>query len=254
MIKSSSTISKVPQITLYFWLIKLLSTAMGEATSDFLVYHSNPYVAVLLGLLGFVITFILQIKAKRYIAWIYWLFIVMIAIFGTMVADVTHVVLGVPYLWSSLTYAILLTSVFIIWFRVEKTLSIHSINTRRRELFYFAAVVATFAMGTALGDMSAMTLHLGYLASGLLFILLFLLPAIGFKSFRWNPIFSFWFAYIITRPLGASFADWFSKPATITGLGYGDGIVAILLTILIVVLVAYLSLTKIDDTNETTTR
>ena len=109
-------------------------------------------------------------------------------------------------------------------------------------------------MGTALGDMSAMTLHLGYLTSGLLFILLFLLPAIGFKSFRWNPIFSFWFAYIITRPLGASFADWFSKPATITGLGYGDGIVAILLTILIVVLVAYLSLTKIDDTNETTTR
>jgi uncharacterized membrane-anchored protein len=241
---------KVPEITIYFWIIKLLTTAMGESTSDYLVYHINPYLAVILGAVGFVAALILQFSVRKYVAWIYWLLVVMVAIFGTMVADVIHIVLGVPYYASTIAFAVILTVVFLTWYKVEKTLSIHSIYTRRREAFYWLAVLATFAMGTATGDMTAMTLHLGYLASGILFIVLFVLPAVGYLLLGLNEIFAFWFAYIMTRPLGASFADWFGKPKSITGLGYGDGIVVAVLTILIVILVGYLSVTHRDVQSE----
>ncbi len=239
-------LAKVPEITLYFWIVKLLTTAMGEATSDYLVYHINPYVAVILGAIGFVVALILQFLVRRYIAWIYWLLVVMVAIFGTMVADVTHIVLGVPYMVSTITFAVVLTAVFITWYKTEKTLSIHSIKTPRREFFYWATVLATFAMGTATGDMTAMTLQLGYFPSAILFAVLFLLPAIGYFFFGFNEIFSFWFAYVMTRPLGASFADWFSKSPKISGLGYGDGIVSGVLIIFIVIFVTYLSITRKD--------
>jgi uncharacterized membrane-anchored protein len=242
--------SKVPEITIYFWIVKLLTTAMGEATSDYLVYHMNPYIAVGLGAIGFVIALILQFAVRKYVAWVYWLLVVMVAIFGTMVADVTHIVLGVPYYLSTITFAMVLTVVLITWSKVEKTLSIHSIFTRRREMFYWATVLATFAMGTATGDMTAMTLHLGYLASGILFAVLFLLPAVGYFVFRLNGIFAFWFAYVMTRPLGASFADWFSKPPSISGLGYGDGLVSGVLVVFIVILVGYLTLSRKDMPGE----
>ena len=129
-------ITKVPEITIYFWIIKLLSTAMGEATSDYLVYSINPYVAVGIGALGFVIALALQFAVKRYIAWVYWLMVVMVSIFGTMAADVTHIVLLVPYYMSAATYLVVLAAVFLLWHRTERTLSIHSIYTRRREVFY----------------------------------------------------------------------------------------------------------------------
>jgi Repeat of Unknown Function (DUF347) len=163
-----------------------------------------------------------------------------------MAADVLHVGFGVPYTASSLLYAVVLAAVFIIWGRTEKTLSIHSIDTPRREIFYWLAVVATFAMGTALGDFTATTLHLGYLASGFLFAAVIAIPAIGFRLLRWNAIFSFWFAYVATRPLGASFADYLGKPKTAGGLGLGDGPVALELTIVIAVLVAFLAVTRRD--------
>lgn len=223
---------------------------MGESTSDYLVYHINPYLAVILGAVGFAAAFVLQFTVRKYVPWIYWLFVVMVAIFGTMVADVTHIVLGVPYYASTIAFAVILTIVFATWYKVEKTLSIHSINTHRREFFYWATVLATFAMGTAAGDMAAMTLHLGYLASGILFIVLFLLPGAGYYLFRINPIFAFWFAYVMTRPLGASFADWFGKPKSATGLGYGDGIVTAVFTVLIVIFVGYLTLSRKDIQNE----
>ncbi|MCY0900985.1 MAG: hypothetical protein OWU32_02220, partial [Firmicutes bacterium] len=127
------------------------------------------------------------------------------------------------------------------WHKVEGSLSIHSIHTRRRELFYWAAVLSTFAMGTAVGDMTATTLRLGYLPSGILFIVLFLLAGLGYVLLRVNAVLSFWFAYVMTRPLGASFADWFGKPKSMTGLGYGDGLVAGVFTVLIVLFVTYLS-------------
>jgi uncharacterized membrane-anchored protein len=246
-------LTKVPGITVYFWIVKLLTTAMGESTSDYLVYHMNPYIAVVLGGIGFVLSLILQFAVRKYVAWIYWLLVVMVAIFGTMVADVTHIVLGVPYYASTIAFAIILTVVFTTWYKVEKTLSIHSIYTRRREVFYWAAVLATFAMGTATGDMTAMTLHLGYLASGVLFAVLFVLPALGYRLFGLNEIFAFWFAYVMTRPLGASFADWFGKPQSISGLGYGDGVVSVVLTILIVIFVGYLTLTRKDVPSEPAT-
>lgn len=237
---------KVPEITVFFWIIKLLTTAMGEATSDYLVYHANPYLAVVLGAVGFVIALVLQFKARRYIAWVYWLFVVMVAIFGTMVADATHIVLGVPYLDSTIAFAIILAVVFISWYRTVRTLSIHSITTRRREMFYWAAVLATFAMGTATGDMTAVTLHLGYFGSALMFIGLFLLPGLCYWLFGLNEIFAFWFAYVMTRPLGASFADWFGMPKSYSGLGYGRGVVSIVLTIFIIIFVGYLTVTKRD--------
>ncbi len=239
-------LSKVPEITVYFWIIKILSTAMGEATSDFLVFHINPYIAVILGALGFAAALVLQFRAKRYIAWVYWLLVVMVSIFGTMVADVIHVVLGVPYFLSTSAFAVTLVIILALWYRVEKTLSIHSIFTFRREMFYWATVLATFALGTAAGDMTAFSLHLGFLTSGILFAILFVIPGIGYRFLGLNDIFAFWFAYIMTRPLGASFADWFDKPAAVGGLGYGTPLISLILTAFIIIFVAYITTTKID--------
>ena len=218
---------------------------MGESTSDYLVFHINPYLAVAFGGIGLLISLILQFRAKKYVPWIYWLCVVMVAIFGTMAADVLHVALGIPYLISTVFFSTSLIIIFAVWYITEKTLSVHSINTRRREIFYWTSVMATFALGTAAGDLTAATLGLGYLLSGILFALIFVIPGIGYKKLAWNGIFSFWFAYIITRPLGASFADWFGK-ATLGGLGLGDEIVSAVLTILIIVFVVFVTITRKD--------
>ena len=179
--------SKVPLITAYFWIIKLLSTAMGEATSDYMVRTINPVIAVLLGFTGFVIAMVLQFRAKAYNAWIYWLAVVMVAVFGTQAADVLHIKFGVPYVASTAFYAVVLAVIFILWYRTEGTLSIHSIRTPRREVFYWATVLATFAMGTATGDLTAKTLNLGYLASGIWFSIAFAAVAVAHWKFRPEP-------------------------------------------------------------------
>ena len=240
---------KVPEITIYFWILKLLTTAMGESTSDYLVYHINPYIAVALGGIGLIASLVLQLLVRRYVAWIYWLAVVMVAVFGTMAADVTHVVLGIPYLVSTVFFAVVLAVIFVVWYASEKTLSIHSINTPRREMFYWATILATFALGTAAGDMTAATLGLGYFSSGVLFAVLFAVPALAYRLFGLNEIVAFWFAYIMTRPLGASFADWFGKPS-LGGLGLGDPKVALVLTILIIGFVGYLTVTRKDIKGE----
>ena len=237
---------RVPEITVYFWVIKALSTAMGESTSDYLVHAMAPVEAVALGFLTFLAALALQFSMRRYNAWTYWLAVVMVGVFGTMAADVLHVGFGVPYAVSSVFYALVLAAVFWSWQRTERTLSIHSVDSDRREAFYWAAVVATFAMGTALGDLTAYTFGLGYLASGVLFASVIAIPAVGYWRFGWNAIFSFWFAYVATRPLGASFADWMGKPKSAGGLGWGNGTVALGLSFLIVCLVAYLAITRLD--------
>lgn len=237
---------KVPEITLYFWIVKVLTTAMGETTSDYLVYHVNPYLAVIGCGAGLAVALVLQFVVRRYIAWVYWLAVVMVAIFGTMAADVVHIVLGVPYRVSTVGFAVALAIIFVGWYATEKTLSIHSIYTPRREMFYWAAIMATFALGTAAGDMTASTLHLGYFVSGVLFAVLFALPALGYWLFGLNPIFTFWFAYVMTRPLGASFADWLGKPPSLSGLGLGTGPISLVLAALIIVFVGYLSVTHKD--------
>jgi len=242
-------IRKVPEVTIYFWIIKLLTTAMGESSSDYLVYHINPYVAVILGGVGLLASLVLQLLVRRYVPWIYWLAVTMVAIFGTMAADVTHIVLNIPYQVSTLFFAFALAIIFAIWYASEKTLSIHSINTPRRELFYWAAVLATFALGTAAGDMTAATLGLGYFASGVLFAVLFAIPALAYRLFGLNEIIAFWFAYIMTRPLGASFADWLAKPY-LGGLGLGDAKVSFVLTILIIGFVGYVTVTRKDVQRE----
>jgi len=237
---------RVPEITAYFWVIKALSTAMGESTSDYLVHAINPVVAVGIGFIGFVVALWLQLSARRYIAWTYWLGVVMVGVFGTMAADVLHVGFHVPYIASSVLYAIALAAVFVTWYLTERTLSIHTVDTLRRELFYWAAVVATFAMGTAVGDLTAVTFKLGYDYSIVLFAVMIMIPAIGFRWLRWNAVFAFWFAYVVTRPLGASVADWVGKPKAVGGLGVGDGPVALVLTLAIACLVAYLAITRKD--------
>lgn len=239
---------KVPEVTLYFWLIKLLTTAMGEATSDFLVYHLSPYLAVGLGFVGLIAALGLQFYVRRYIPWIYWLAVVMVAVFGTMAADVLHVELHISYLTSTAFFAVVLAAIFIIWYMSEKTLSIHSITNARREVFYWATVIATFALGTAAGDLTANTLHLGYLASAGVFAVLFALPLLVYRVSGLGEVATFWLAYIMTRPLGASFADYFGKSA-LDGLGLGDTKVALVLTILIVILVWYVTVTH-KDTND----
>ena len=238
--------SKVPLITAYFWIIKLLSTAMGEATSDYMVRTINPVIAVLLGFTGFVIAMVLQFRAKAYNAWIYWLAVVMVAVFGTQAADVLHIKFGVPYIASTAFYAVVLAVIFILWYRTEGTLSIHSIRTPRRELFYWATVLATFAMGTATGDLTARTLNMGYLASGIWFSLAFAVVAVAHWKFGLNPILAFWIAYVLTRPVGASFADYVAFPHSVGGLGVGHGQVALALTAVIVILVGYLAVTRKD--------
>ncbi|MEO8972077.1 MAG: hypothetical protein ABI406_10830 [Ktedonobacteraceae bacterium] len=241
--------SKVPEITAFFWIIKLLSTAMGESTSDYLVYQIDPYVAVALGCIGLVVALFLQLRVRRYVAWIYWLAVVMVAIFGTMAADVTFVVLHIPHQVSAAFFASALAIIFVTWYVSEKTLSIHSIYRGRRELFYWATVMATFAMGTSLGDLTASTLHFGYFPSVILFAVLFALPALAYWLFGLNEIAAFWFAYVVTRPLGASLADWFGKPY-LGGLGLGDEKVALVLTILIIGFVGYLTVTHRDKQDE----
>lgn len=249
MSSTPRAIRKVPEITVYFWIVKILTTAMGESTSDYLVFHINPYLAVVLGTLGLVAALALQLVVRRYVAWIYWLAVVMVAIFGTMAADVLHVVIGIPYLVSSAFFAVALAVIFVAWYASEKTLSIHTVYAGRRELFYWATVMATFALGTAAGDLTAATVGLGYLASGLLFAVLFALPGLAYGAFGLSSIVAFWWAYIITRPLGASFADWFGKPI-FGGLGWGDTRVALVLTLLIVGFVGYVSATRVDVKSE----
>ena len=250
--RSSQTWTKVPKLTVYFWIIKILTTAMGESTSDYMVHRFNPYFAVMLGFGMLTGALLLQFRAREYVAWIYWLAALAVSIAGTMGADVMHVGFGVPYSASVVFYAVALAVIFTVWYKSEKTLSIHSIYTRRREAFYWATVLATFALGTAAGDLTAYTLRLGFLTSGVLFAIVFAIPGIAYGLFDLNAIFAFWFAYIFTRPLGASFADWTAKPKNFRGLGWGDGPVSFVLSVLIVILVGYLTVSR-EDLNVSST-
>lgn len=240
-IPRSVAVSTVPEVTLAFWVTKVLTTGMGETASDYLAHTLAPTVAVALGGLGFVAALTLQFRARRYVAWVYWLAVAMVSVFGTMAADVLHVGLGIPYAVSTCFYLVVLAAIFTIWYRVEGTLSIRSVRTRRREVFYWSAVLATFALGTAAGDLTAVTFHLGYLASGVMFAMVIVVPAIGHQWMRLNPILGFWFAYVLTRPLGASFADWAAVPHSRGGLDLGHGRVTIVMTLAIAAMVAYLA-------------
>jgi uncharacterized membrane-anchored protein len=241
--------AKVPEITFLFWVIKILTTAGGEAVSDYLgldLYPNDRLMVVGIESLILIVGLVWQFRIRRYAAAAYWFLAYAIAIFGTGVSDALHLVVGIPYAGTTLLWAVVLTAVFWLWHRSEGTLSIHSIYTQRREVYYWCVVFATFALGTALGDFTATALGLGFLASGILFLFVILIPALFWWRFGLNPVVAFWFAYVVTRPLGASFADYFSKPPSLSGAGYGNGTVALITTLIVAVLVGYVAVTRRD--------
>lgn len=237
--------AKVPEIILLFWVVKILTTAGGEVTSDYLKTYGNfggggTEVAL------FVIGLVLQFATRRYRAFAYWLLAYAIAIAGTGISDFLHLDAHIPYLGTTILWATILAAVFWTWQRSEGTLSIHSITTQRREAFYWATVFATFALGTALGDFTAVSLNMGYLASGIFFFVVILLPALAWKRFGLNSVAAFWMAYVVTRPLGASFADYISKPSSTTGIGFGNGQTAVVFAVATFLLVSYLAIARPD--------
>ena len=246
-LRAGTGLSKVPAVTALFWVTKVLTTGMGETTSDFLARTLGPIPAVGLAGLALLASLGWQLALRRYVAGVYWLAVVLVSVFGTMAADVLHVGLGVPYRVSVVFFLAVLLGIFAVWFLAERTLSIHSIRRPRPELFYWATVLATFALGTAAGDLTATTLHLGYLDSGVLFAVAIAVPALAWRLFGLNPILAFWLAYILTRPLGASFADWAAVPASRGGLNLGYGPVSLALTAAIVALVGYLGTSRRDQ-------
>ena len=237
--------AKVPEVIALFWVVKIMTTAGGEATSDYLKTYGNfgaggiEIVLILAGL-------ILQFSTRRYQAFAYWFLAFAVATTGTGVADFIHLDLHIPYIGTTILWAAVLAAVFWGWQRSQGTLSIHSIVIQRREAFYWATVFATFALGTALGDLTAISFHWGYLLSGLLFAVIILLPALARLQFGLNSIAAFWMSYVVTRPLGASFADWIDKPRSGTGLGVGDGPTAIAFAIGVLLLVSYLATARPD--------
>jgi uncharacterized membrane-anchored protein len=246
---------RVPAITAYFWIVKILTTGAGESTSDFLGIRFSHVLVAAIGGLALAVSLVLQFKMRRYMAWTYWLAVSMVAIFGTMAADVLHAV--IPYSIATIVLAIVLAVIFAFWYRSEHTLSIHSITTRRREAFYWTTVIATFALGTAAGDMTATTFGWGYLTSGIVFGIAIIVVGIVYhivgrmipaehRHRSTNAVLSFWFAYILTRPLGASFADWMGEPRAKGGLEWGGGTVSIILFAIIAAFVAYLAVTRKD--------
>ncbi|HEY2190733.1 MAG TPA: hypothetical protein VGH76_00325 [Actinomycetospora sp.] len=232
-----SAANKVPEITAWFWIAKLLTTGMGETTWDWSAVALGPVPAICLSGLGFVVALGLQLRERAYRPWVYWFAVLMVSVFGTTCADAVHVVLGVPYAVSTAAFLLAVLAAFGIWYRVEGTLSIHRIDTRRRELFYWLAVIMTFALGTALGDLTATTLRMGYAVSILVFGVLFALPFLVARGTSANVVATFWFAYVMTRPLGASVADWVGVPPSRGGVGIGTGLVSLVALLVIVAVV-----------------
>jgi uncharacterized membrane-anchored protein len=240
--------AKVPDITASFWVLKLTTTAMGEAASDYLL-NTMGFVGFGIGLAGFAVALLVQFRTRRYNIFAYWAAVMMVAVFGTMAADVMHHQLGVSFGMSTLFCALAVAATFWAWHRSENTLSIHSITTRRREAFYWLTVSFTFALGTSAGDLTASQLHFGLAGSIVLFAIIMAVPALGCWRFRLNSVVAFWWAYIVTRPLGASVADWVSKPPKVGGLDYGDGPVAAGLLVIALILVAVAAVRRASRTS-----
>lgn len=214
-------LTKVPEVTLVFWAAKLATTAFGESFSDYVFFNDyiGRHAAILMGLALLVGCLIVQLSAKRYHPVAYWLTVTAVSIFGTMSADFLNQDLGMPLWGSTVMLLVLQAAVFTAWYASQKTLDMHSVNTRPREVFYWLTVIFTFALGTAAGDFAAGPLGLGTLASTFVFLVIILVPAAGYRWLRFDEVLAFWLAYTVTRPLGASFADWLGVPAP-----YGDGL------------------------------
>lgn len=237
--------AKVPEtITPWFWVTKIIMTATGEAISDAMNQQLGPAIAVPIMIILMAVTLRWQFRQDRYRTGPYWSVVAAVSIFGTSAADAFHVGIGMPYWSTTLMYAIVLTIIFVFWHRHEGTLDIHSIVNRRRERYYWLAVLGTFALGTATGDFTATGLHLDYLPSFLLFGAIILIPLVLWRQ-GVNAVFTFWFAYTITRPFGASWADYSDMPINQAGLNLGQIPTAIYLGLITAALVGYMHARRI---------
>lgn len=253
-------LNKVPEVTIFFWVIKVLCTTVGETAADYLnmrLHLGLTGTSLVMGALLVVVLFF-QFKAKKYIPSIYWLAVVLISIVGTLITDNLTDKLGVPLKTTTLIFSVLLVLTFAVWYKVEKTLSVHSIVKTRREAFYWLAILFTFALGTAAGDLTAEKFGLGYLTSLFIFAGLITVVTISHYTIKGklaaehrhqsrNAVLAFWLVYILTRPLGASIGDYLSQARADGGLGSGTTVTSYLFLIAILGLVIYLTLTKKDE-------
>jgi uncharacterized membrane-anchored protein len=240
---ASGGVNRVPLVTVYFWLIKLLAVTMGETAADYLAVNLGLGLTAtsLLMVVVLAVVLVLQFSRKAYVPWTYWLAVVMISIVGTLVTDNLVDTFGVPLLVTTVAFTVALIATFFFWYRAEGTLSIHTIFTNRREAYYWLAILFTFALGTAAGDLVAEQFGLGYMATGVLFGLIIASLAFGYYALGLDSILGFWLAYIFTRPLGASFGDLLSQPAEYGGFGLGTIITSAVFLGCIAVLVGVLT-------------
>ncbi len=236
-------LNRVPEITIYFWLIKVMATTVGETAADFLSFTMKLGLGGTSYIMGglLLIALLNQFRLKRYIPVSYWLVVVLVSIVGTLITDRLVDELGVTLMTTNIVFSVALLAIFAIWYSSEKTLAMHSIRTTKRELFYWAAILLTFALGTSAGDFLGEAAGLGYALSALIFGALIATIAAGYYYFRMNGVLVFWIAYILTRPLGASVGDLLSQPTTAGGLGWGTVGTTMFFLSTIVILVIYLS-------------
>lgn len=249
----SPMLNKVPEITIFFWIIKIMATTVGETAADFLsetmgwgLTYTSLFMAVLL-----LVVLFFQFRARKYVPAFYWLAVVFISVVGTLISDNLHDNLGVP-LWVTTTmFSVTLAATFFIWYANEKTLSIHTIFTTKRELFYWLAILFTFALGTAAGDLLSEKLALGYLNSVFVFAGAIAVVTGAYYLLKLNAVAAFWIAYVLTRPLGGSCGDFLSQPRSNGGLGLGTTDTSVLFLVTILILVFFLAKTGIDRTPPT---
>jgi uncharacterized membrane-anchored protein len=244
-------LNKVPEVTLYFWVIKILCTTVGETAADFLSTTLNLGLTITTVVMTVLlaVALIFQFRARRYVPGIYWLSVVLISVVGTLVTDNLTDGLGVSLVVSTVVFAIALAAAFGVWYASERTLSIHTIFTTRREGFYWSVILFTFALGTAAGDLVAEKFNIGYLPSVGLFAALIAAVTVARFPFRLNAVLAFWLAYILTRPLGASLGDYLSQATGDGGLGLGTVGTSAIFLVTILGFIIYLTVTKRDMTD-----
>lgn len=245
-------LNKVPQVTAFFWIIKILCTTVGETFADFINFNIGlglTFTTIIMGVALF-ITLFFQFKANKYVPSIYWVTVVLISVFGTLVTDNLTDNMGVPLEVSTTFFSVLLGLTFLFWYLSEKTLSIHSIFTRKREVFYWFTILFTFALGTAVGDLYSEQLGFGYLNTGIGVVIIIALVFLAYKFVKLDGILAFWIAYILTRPLGASLGDYLSQPKVNGGLGLGTTVTSVIFLIAILAIIVFLSISKIDTNAE----
>ena len=241
-------LNKVPEVTVYFWIIKVLATTVGETAADLLATRLGLGLTLTSWVMSavFVVALVYQVRAKRYLPPIYWLTVVLISVVGTLISDNLVDGMGISLVTTSIAFSLILAVVFALWYRSEKTLSIHTIFTTRRELYYWAAILFTFALGTSAGDLLAETMEFGYGPAALVFAAMIGLVAFVYYVVKIDAILAFWIAYILTRPLGASIGDFLAKPVIADGMGWGTVPTSLIFLGLILALVVYLTVTKSD--------